>query len=103
MGRFLFQQGGLYKQMRSKVMGYEEEYVDPMEPSPKSRVCVAALKRAGSLKARVPSTRPSAQECVGQHSGEWSVKQVAFEPPSRQHSGKRSAEQVTFEPSSVDS
>ena len=85
------QQGALFKLMRSLIMGCEEDYVDPLDPQPKSRERICSKENSASSKdsgatrvsprAKVSAPRlfplmnrassacPSAQECVGQRGG----------------------------------
>ena len=77
------QQGSLFKLMRSHVMGCELEYIDPLDPAPKSKERIGEEISSGvmdkskngkskaftpsllPLKDRASSACPSAQECVG--------------------------------------
>ena len=63
------QQGSLFKVMRSHIMGCDVEYIDPLDPAPKSKEGVGERKTdftpsALSLKNRALTTCSSAQECV---------------------------------------
>ena len=59
------QQGSLFRIMRAILMGCDIEYVDPLDPAPKSKHHVDD-KITRAPKTGVSTTRPSAQECVGQ-------------------------------------
>ena len=55
------QQGRQFKVMRGQLMGCDEEYVDPLDPSPKSN------EHIDTPKTRTPRIGSPAQECVGLH------------------------------------
>ena len=87
------QQGALFRTMRAQIMGCEEDYVDPLDPQPKSKQTVenrsleareqaagpASAEREENRRLKAPTiglanTRargawPSPQECVGRSAG----------------------------------
>ena len=63
------QQGSLFKLMRPHIMGCDVEYVDPLDPAPKSKDVIEGKKTnvtplVLSLKNRASTACSSAQECV---------------------------------------